>query len=123
MLYKVNSGPAQDEHYGINLARMIGFPEQFIDVAEDVSSALERQIEEKKRTSQSRQLALRRKLILNLFESLVQLRNSDMDDAALGSYLNQLQGEFVLRMDGIAQNGQATYEDGDESVAEEIDAM
>ncbi|KAK8125173.1 DNA mismatch repair protein Msh4 [Apiospora kogelbergensis] len=123
MLYKVNSGPAQEEHYGINLAQTIGFPEQFIEIAEDVSSTLVRQVEERKRTSQSRQLGLRRKLILNLFESLVQLRSSDMDDAALGSYLNQLQGEFVLRMEGIAQNGQASYEDGAESVVEGENAM
>ncbi|KAK7989125.1 heterokaryon incompatibility protein-domain-containing protein [Apiospora arundinis] len=123
MLYKINSGPSQEEHYGINLARMIGFSEQFIEVAEDVSTTLERQIEEQKRTSQSRQLSLRRKLILNLFESLLQLKNSDMDDAALGSYLKQLQGEFVLRMDGIAQNGQAAYDHVDESSIEEVDAM
>ncbi|KAK8049633.1 hypothetical protein PG994_011363 [Apiospora phragmitis] len=123
MLHKVNSGPAQEEHYGINLARTIGFPEQFIEVAHEVSSTLKKQIEEKKRTSQSRQLSLRRKLILNLNESLLQLRSSDMDDAALGSYLKQLQGEFVLRMDDISQNGRASYGDDTESVAEEMDSM
>ncbi|KAK8138544.1 hypothetical protein PG984_001924 [Apiospora sp. TS-2023a] len=120
MLYKVNSGPAQEEHYGINLASMIGFSEEFIEVAERVSSSLKRQIEEKKRTSQSRQLALKRKLILNLNESLIQLKGSDMDDAALGSYLRQLQGEFVVRMDNIAQNGQESYDCDAESVAEEV---
>ncbi|KAK8089002.1 hypothetical protein PG997_003963 [Apiospora hydei] len=123
MLYKVSSGPAQEEHYGINMARMIGFPGQFIEVAGEVSSTLKRQIEEKKRTSQSRQLSAKRNLILNLNESLLQLRGSDMDDAALGSYLKQLQGEFVLRMDEIAQNGRGSYDDGAESVAEEVDAL
>ena len=123
MLYKVNSGPAQEEHYGIDLASMIGFPEEFIEVAEGVSSSLKRKMEENKRTSQSRQLALRRKLILNLNESLLQLRGSDMDDAALGSYLKQLQNEFVVRMDEFAQNGRAAYNHDAESVAEEVEEM
>ncbi|KAK7907967.1 hypothetical protein PG985_015270 [Apiospora marii] len=121
MLYKVNSGPAQEVHYGINLASIIGFPEELIEVAECVSSSLKRQMEENKRTSQSRQLALRRKLMLNLNESLLQLRGSDMDDAALGSYLKQLQGEFVVRMDEIAQSGRASYDHDAESVAEEAE--
>ncbi|KAK7970630.1 muts domain V-domain-containing protein [Apiospora saccharicola] len=124
MLYKVNSGPAQEEHYGINLASMIGFPEEFIEVAERVSSSLKRQTEEKKRTSQSRQLALKRKLILNLNESLIQLKGSDMDDAALGSYLRQLQGEFVVRMEKIARNSRESVvcdcNCGAESVVEEV---
>lgn len=123
MLYKVNSGAAQEEHYGINLASMIGFPEEFIEVAARVSNSLKRQIEDKKRTSQSRQLALNRKLMLNLNESLLQLRGSDMDDAALGSYLKQLQGEFVVRMNEIAQNGRGSCDHDAESVAEEVAEM
>lgn len=111
MLYKISSGPVQEEHYGLNLARAIGFPERFIKVAEDVSVTLAENIERKKQTSQSRKLLRRRKLILNLHDTLLQLRESDMDDAALGSYLKRLQGEFVARMDEIESDGQIDRED------------
>ncbi|RYP74340.1 hypothetical protein DL771_003007 [Monosporascus sp. 5C6A] len=101
MLYKISSGPAQERHYGLDLARAIGFPAQFIETAEKVSKALEEQIERKKADSQSRRLARRRKLILNLYETLTQLWDSSMDDDALGSYMRRLQSEFVARMDEI----------------------
>ncbi|RYP52255.1 hypothetical protein DL768_002574 [Monosporascus sp. mg162] len=95
------SGPVQERHYGLDLARAIGFPAQFIETAEKVSRALEEQIERKKADSKSRRLARRRKLILNLYETLTQLRDSGMDDDALGSYMRRLQSEFVVRMDEI----------------------
>lgn len=101
MLYKITSGQVQEEHYGLNLARAIGFPERFIEIAEDVSKTLAESIERKKQNSQSRKLLQRRKLILNLHDTLLQLQESDMDDAALGSYLKRLQTEFVSRMDEI----------------------
>ncbi|KAI2468757.1 DNA mismatch repair protein-like protein MutS [Annulohypoxylon bovei var. microspora] len=110
MLYKVTSGPVQEEHYGLNLARAVGFPERFIQVAEDVSKTLAETIERKKQDSQSRKLLRRRKLILNLHDTLLQLRESDMDDAALGSYLKRLQDEFVSRMDEIERDRQADEE-------------
>ncbi|KAI8964817.1 muts domain V-domain-containing protein [Daldinia sp. FL1419] len=105
MLYKIASGQVQEEHYGLNLARAIGFPERFIEVAEDVSKTLAESIERKKQNSQSRKLLRRRKLILNLHDTLLQLQQSNMDDAALGSYLKRLQNEFVLRMDEIEHIG------------------
>ncbi|KAI2606660.1 DNA mismatch repair protein-like protein MutS [Hypoxylon sp. NC1633] len=107
MLYKISSGPVQEEHYGLNLARAIGFPERFIEVAEHVSKTIAENIEMKKQNSQSRKLLRRRKLILNLHDTLLQLRESDMDDATLGSYLKRLQDEFVSRMDEIERDGQA----------------
>lgn len=107
MLYKINSGPVQEEHYGLNLARAIGFPDRFIEVADDVSKTLADNIEKKKQTSQSRKLLRRRKLILNLHDTLLQLQESDMDDAAIGSYLRRLQDEFVARMDEIERDGEA----------------
>lgn len=111
MLYKITSGPVQKENYGLNLARAIGFPERFIEVAEDVSMSLAKTIDEKKQSSQSRKLLRRRKLILNLHDTLLQLRESDMDDAALGSYLKRLQDEFVARMDEIERGGQTDREE------------
>jgi DNA mismatch repair protein MSH4 len=106
MMYKISSGPIQEEHYGLSFAKVIGFPEQFMRVAETVSKALKEQTDEKKQTSQSRMLIRRRKLILNLHDTLKQLSNSDMDDEALGSYMRRLQTEFVERMDEI-ENGAA----------------
>ncbi|KAI0148053.1 DNA mismatch repair protein-like protein MutS [Hypoxylon sp. NC0597] len=120
MLYKITSGPVREEHYGLNLARALGFPERFIEVAEDVSKTLAETIEKKKQNSQSRKLLQRRKLILNLHDTLLQLRDSDMDDAALGSYLKRLQDEFVSRMDEIERNGQPNSEESTED-AEEVE--
>ncbi|KAI1452640.1 DNA mismatch repair protein-like protein MutS [Annulohypoxylon moriforme] len=110
MLYKITSGPMQEEHYGLNLARAIGFPERFIQTAEEVSNTLAETIERKKQDSQSRRLLRRRKLILNLHDTLRQLRESDMDDAALGSYLHRLQCEFVSRMNEIESDRQIQEE-------------
>ncbi|KAI0890137.1 DNA mismatch repair protein-like protein MutS [Annulohypoxylon maeteangense] len=110
MLYKITSGPMQEENYGLNLARAIGFPERFIEIAEDVSKTLAETIERKKQDSQTRRLLRRRKLILNLYDTLLQLKESDMDDAALGSYLKRLQDEFVSRMDDIERDKQIEEE-------------
>ncbi|KAI1382005.1 DNA mismatch repair protein-like protein MutS [Hypoxylon crocopeplum] len=110
MLYKITSGPVQEEHYGLNLARAIGFPDRFIQVAEDVSKTLAENIERKKQSSQSRKLLRRRKLVLNLHDTLLQLQESDIDDAALGSYLKRLQDEFVSRMDEIERDSHTDKE-------------
>ncbi|KAI0540020.1 DNA mismatch repair protein Msh4 [Xylaria digitata] len=99
MLYRVKSGPVQEKNYGINLARAMGFPENFIQIAQDVSQTLSGTIERQKDSSKSRQLARQRKSILNLTSMLKQLMESEMDDAAMGSYLRHLQDEFVLQMD------------------------
>ncbi|KAI1074924.1 muts domain V-domain-containing protein [Whalleya microplaca] len=110
MLYKIATGSVHQDRYGINLARAIGFPERFISVAEDVSKKLAERIEDKKQHSQSRKLLQHRKLIINLHETLCQLRDSGMDDNALGSYLRRLQEDFVTRMDKIEQSGQGDVE-------------
>ncbi|KAI1480263.1 muts domain V-domain-containing protein [Daldinia eschscholtzii] len=120
MLYRVTSGQVQEDHYGLNLARVIGFPERFIEVAEEVSKTLAEGIERKKQNSQSRKLLRRRKLILNLHDTLLQLQGSDMDDGALGSYLRRLQSEFVSRMDEIEQAG-VTDRDEPVSLTETLD--
>ncbi|KXJ96046.1 muts domain V-domain-containing protein [Microdochium bolleyi] len=101
MLYKVNSGTVQETRYGIKLARAIGLPQRFVDVAEDVAQKLEAENESKKEKSQHQKLFKRRRLILNLEETLSQLRTADMDNNALRSYLEKLQDEFVRRMEVI----------------------
>lgn len=119
MLYKVNSGAAEDVNYGLKLARVVGFPPDFMQLAEHVSNSLQKQVEEKRQSSQSRKVALKRKLILNLYETLQQMRDSDMEDNALGSYMKRLQTEFVVRMDEIEQAGQVEDETGETSLAVE----
>ncbi|KAI0442261.1 DNA mismatch repair protein Msh4 [Xylaria telfairii] len=99
MLYKIKSGPVQEKNYGLNLARVMGFPESFIEVAQEVSQTLTESIEQKKDASESRRLIRQRKMVLNLSSMLTQLIESDMDDVAMGSYLRRLQEEFILQMD------------------------
>lgn len=113
MLYKVGSGPVQEENYGIKLARAVGFPEGFLDFAEEVTNTLKRDAEAKKQNSESRKLALRRKLILNLREALQQTHDSDMDESTMESFLKRLQSEFIARMEAI-ERGSAPVEDEEE---------
>ncbi|KAI1264271.1 DNA mismatch repair protein Msh4 [Xylariaceae sp. FL1019] len=107
MLYKVESGPVREKNYGLNLAKAMGFPEDFIRVAEHISKRLANNLEEKREMSESRRLHRQRKVILSLHDSLMQLKGSNMDDAALGSYLRRLQDEFLLRMDVENNNHEA----------------
>ncbi|KAI1299112.1 DNA mismatch repair protein Msh4 [Xylaria venustula] len=106
MLYKIKSGSVQEKSYGINLAKVMGFPESFIEVAQEVSQTLANSMEQQKDKSESRRLIRQRKLILNLFSMLKQLMESEMDDAAVGSYLRHLQDEFVLQMDSSCARGE-----------------
>ncbi|KAI4598522.1 MutS protein msh4 [Pestalotiopsis sp. 9143b] len=76
---------------------------------------LKRQIEEKKENSQFQKLKRRRNLILQLHETLKQMKEGDMDDAALGSFLVKLQIEFAERMHGIESRGYEGATDDDES--------
>ncbi|KAI1356344.1 DNA mismatch repair protein Msh4 [Xylaria sp. FL0043] len=106
MLYKIKSGSFQEKSYGLNLARAMGFPESFIKVAQDVSQTLTETMERRKDASESRRLIRQRKVILNLNSMLKQLMESEMDDAALRSYLRHLQDEFVLQMDATSVGGE-----------------
>lgn len=118
MLYKVGSGPVQEENYGIKLARAIGFPGRFLDFAEEVTNTLKRDAESKKQNSESRKLALRRKLILNLRETLQQAYDSEMNEDMLRGFLRRLQSEFISRMEAI-EKGPAPVDDGPSSEHED----
>ena len=108
MLYKIGTGPVQERHYGLSLARAIGLPQQFIETAEQVTAALEESTERRKAKSQSRKTLNRRRLILELHETLKRLRDSKMDDDALGSYMRRLQSEFIERMAEIDEDNEST---------------
>jgi DNA mismatch repair protein MSH4 len=104
MLYKVNSGIVNEVHYGLNLARVIGFPDTFLHVAKAASGQLQRQTERKKQIPQH-QLTQRRSLILSLYEILRQMDSGDMDDDLMGSYLKRLQVEFAHKLDVTIETG------------------
>lgn len=107
MLYKIKTGPVREKNYGLNLARAMGFPRRFVEVAQKVSHTLTESAEQKKDASASRRVARQRKVILDLYSTLTQLSKSEMDDAAMGSYLRRLQDEFALRMDESTEEAAA----------------
>lgn len=101
MLYKIDEGFIQEEHYGLALARVVDLPPQVLQVAEEVSQALDAQAAAKKRSSKAFALAKRRKLVLSLRETLKQAESSPMEGKVLLSWLRKLQEEFVHRMEQI----------------------
>ena len=97
MLYKIDKGVVNEEHYGLALARVVGLPPRVLEVAEEVSSALTAQVKAKKKSSKAFALAKRRKLVLSLKEALKQAESSPMEGKVLLSWLRKLQEEFVCR--------------------------
>jgi DNA mismatch repair protein MSH4 len=112
MLYKVEVGPVEEENYGINLARAIGFPPRFLEVAQQVSDELRQSKDAKKRDEKARKVVARRNLLLNLQELLCAAHESEMDEFALSEYLLGLQKEFVDRLSEL-QGGEADYDEDD----------
>lgn len=101
MLYKIEKGAIDDsEHYGINLARALGFPSTFIRKAEEVATSLRTRREANQQNSESKRLIARRRLILNLHVALKQASESG-SDVALPGYLARLQEEFITRMEEV----------------------
>ncbi|KAG6173980.1 hypothetical protein E4U27_006608 [Claviceps purpurea] len=102
MLYKATQGTVDTtEHYGIELARSIGFSEEFTRRAEEVASDIRRRREQNRQSSEARNVLARRKLVLNLYETLQQAAEHG-DDAVLPGYLKSLQEEFILRMNELS---------------------
>ncbi|KAI8257658.1 MutS protein-like protein 4 [Colletotrichum sp. SAR11_239] len=118
MTYKVESGKVEEIPYGILLAKAMDFPKRFLDVAEHVSQSIREDRLKKQQTSEARRLVRERKLVLSLHEQLKQARNSQMDDAALASYLKRLQVEFVERFEALRVSG-SPDEDLEEEVMED----
>lgn len=129
MLYKIDSGYVREEHYGLTLARVVDLPPGVLKVAERVSNTLAAHAEAKKKSSKALAVAKRRKLLLNLKETLKQAESSPMEGKALLSWLRKLQDEFCRRMEKIENdmNGEGEEsvldgdEDGDDGIAEEDD--
>ncbi|KAK7449964.1 MutS domain V [Colletotrichum acutatum] len=121
MMYKVESGKTEELRYGITLAKAMAFPKRFLEVAEEVAMSLHQRREQNKQSSQARKMLNRRKLILNLHEQLKQVRNSEMDDSSMRSYLIRLRKEFVLRMDAIENGGNQSSSTASEALGDEED--
>lgn len=103
MLYKVTRGIIdEDAHYGINLARALGFPPTFIQKAEEVANDLRQKRATNQQSSESRKLVARRRLILSLHEALKQAKDSGSEEALPG-YLSRLQEEFIMRMEEVEE--------------------
>ncbi|KAG6002884.1 hypothetical protein E4U21_002706 [Claviceps maximensis] len=102
MLYKATQGTVDTtEHYGIELARSIGFSEEFTRRAEEVASDIRRRRDQNRQNSEARNVLARRKLVLNLYETLKQAAEHG-NDAVLPGYLKSLQEEFILRMNELS---------------------
>ena len=120
MLYTVASGPVQEEHYGIALAKVVNLPPDVLRVAEEVSKKLTANMEKRKKNSKTMALARRRKLILSLREQLIQAYEGNMNGIVLATWLKKLQDEFVNRMAAIDADAAAAI---DESEEESVSAM
>ena len=79
----------------------MALPSAVLEVATQVSTKLAREIDRRKKSSAAFAIARRRKLILNLKETLVQARDGPMEGVVLASWLRKLQEEFVVRMFAI----------------------
>ncbi|GIZ49485.1 hypothetical protein CKM354_001251500 [Cercospora kikuchii] len=127
MLYKVASGTLKEEHYGLQLAKILPFPSEVIEHAELVSHTIEAQVKKRKDHSIGVVHARRRKLLLNLEEHLHQARDGTMSDENLKKWLQDLQMEFVNRMSALEEEEKKIVngdydEDEMTAVEEEADA-
>lgn len=101
MLYKIASGTVREGHYGLSLARVVTLPPDVLEYGTMVADHLQRQVEQRKRTSAALNTQRRRRLVLNLREHLVQAQKGPLNDEALNRWLKDLQREFVIRMSAL----------------------
>jgi DNA mismatch repair protein MSH4 len=101
MLYKVATGTVKERGYGIALARAIGLPEDLVNDAERISKGLSEKRQAKQQNSEYSKVLRRRKLVLNLQETLRHVVESDMDEKAFKSFLIRLRAEFITKMSAI----------------------
>ena len=98
MLYRVAGGAVQVSHYGLALAKVVGLPQDVIDVSGMVSRKLIANMEKRQRSSKQVALTRRRRLILGLREQLQLAVEGSMKGKVLTMWLKELQDHFVLRM-------------------------
>jgi len=80
---------------GIRLAKLTTLPESILTRATQVSETLTARSRQRNRTSNTRVLGERRRLILQLHETLIHTADGNMDDESLARWLRRVQNRFV----------------------------
>lgn len=119
MLYRAVEGSVKESHYGLALARLVPLPPQVLTDATYYAHKLQRRLERKKKISKDVIVERRRKLILDLKEHLVQAYNGTLKGDLLGSWLRELQKEFVIRMTAINEEENNAVDSEDEDQGDE----
>lgn len=101
MLYKVQDGHMQEQHYGLALARVLPFPPTVLATAQRVSSTLSEAARRHAAGSKSLSIARKRKLVLQLREQLRHAYQGMIEGEALYTWLQRLQEEFTMKMAAI----------------------
>jgi DNA mismatch repair protein MSH4 len=112
MNYQLKDGVVEDEHYGtieravqltkgIRLAKLSTLPESVLNRATQVSEALTACARQRHRTSNTRILGERRRLILQLQETLKQAAEGNMDDESMARWLSRVQARFVEELASV----------------------
>lgn len=101
MLYKVQEGHAQEKHYGLALARVLPFPPNLLEVAQNVSAFLDDNAKRHAAGSKALSTVRKRKLVLHLREQLLQAYNGNIEGEELRTWLERLQEEFAMKMASI----------------------
>jgi DNA mismatch repair protein MSH4 len=103
MTYKISDGPipTENQFYGLALARAIQLPERVVEVASQVSEALNEKNERRRTSERALAVARKRRLVLCLREQLMQARESGKKAGELRKWLKSLQDEFLVRMEAI----------------------
>lgn len=112
MSYQLKDGVVEDDHYGcitaicsltigIRLAKLTTLPESILTRATQVSKALSARARQRSLTSDSRVVGERRRMILQLQETLKQAADGSMDDESMARWLRRVQNRFVEEFGSI----------------------
>ena len=112
MSYQLKDGVVEDDHYGlhlvfykftvgIRLAKLTTLPESILTRAAQVSEALAARARQRSLGSNTHVLGERRRLILQLQETLKQASEGSMDDESMARWLRRVQNRFVEEFGSI----------------------
>ncbi|KAH0408372.1 hypothetical protein KCU90_g21995, partial [Aureobasidium melanogenum] len=118
MLYRLTDGVVSEQHYGLQLAKVMPLPPDVTVYATRVAEKLHAQVERRKKASKAVIVGRKRKLILGLREELIHACGGAMEGPVLQSWLQELQRKFEARMTAIEREA----DEADlESLATDID--
>lgn len=113
MSYQLKDGVVSEDHYGpphpfhtdlqlgIRLAKLSTLPDSVITRATQVSGILTARARQRNLSSRAHILTERRRLILQLHETLRQAAGGSMDDEGLARWLQRVQSRFVDDFDSL----------------------